>query len=208
MIAFARAPLTQGASDVSREQFESMIEVIRQKAWFAFRHKAPEEREELIQEVVANAWVAFCRLCGRGKADLAYPTPLADFAIRQVRAGRRVGAALNSLDASSPCSQKKHGFCVSQLERFDRDTGAWKEIVVADRRTPVPDQAAFRVDFSAWLATLCRAKRKIAIQLAAGFSTSETAGLHGLTPGRVSQVRRELDDSWSRFHGEPVAGDR
>lgn len=41
-----------------------------------------------------------------------------------------------------------------------------------------------------------------------GYSTSETAGLHGVTSGRVSQVRCELHDSWSQFHGEAAPSDR
>ncbi len=44
----------------------------------------------------------FVRLVRRGKAGLAYPTPLADYAIRQVRAGRRVGCRQNAQDIMSP----------------------------------------------------------------------------------------------------------
>lgn len=202
MIAIATPPLPNDSTNARRDRFESMIDAIRDQARFAFRRKLPEEREELIQEVIANAWTAFCRLWSKGKADLAYPTPLADYAIRQVRAGRRVGAPLNSCDASSPYAQKIRGIGMSQLDRFDRETRSWMEAVVEDRRTPVADQVAFRIDFSAWLAGLSRMKRKVALELAAGHATSEVAGLYGVTAGRISQVRRELDDSWDRFQGE------
>jgi hypothetical protein len=44
----------------------------------------------LIQESVANCLVAYVRLVERGKEDLAYPTVLAMFAVKQIRDGRRV----------------------------------------------------------------------------------------------------------------------
>ena len=61
-----------------------MLPLIRQQARLAFRTVLPEQKEELIAEVVANAYVTFSRLVQPGKTDLAYATPLAQFAIRQV----------------------------------------------------------------------------------------------------------------------------
>ena len=38
-----------------------------------------------------------------------------------------------------------------------------------------------------------------------GERTQDAARKHGVCQARVSQVRRELELSWRRFHGEPVA---
>ena len=80
------------------EQFLRMLPKIRNRARRAFRECSPELGEEWVQEVMANAYCAFMALVRRGKSDLAYPTPLANYAIRQVIAGRRVGSKLNVQD--------------------------------------------------------------------------------------------------------------
>ena len=48
------------------------------------------QRQELLAETIANCWVALVRLLDRGLEDVIYPTPLVQYAIRQVRDGRRV----------------------------------------------------------------------------------------------------------------------
>jgi hypothetical protein len=52
----------------------------RRQASLAFRNALPEAREELIAEVVANAYHAYARLVERGKKDVAFATPLAQYA--------------------------------------------------------------------------------------------------------------------------------
>jgi DNA-binding NarL/FixJ family response regulator len=76
---------------------------------------------------------------------------------------------------------------------------------VEDHRTPVPDQVAFRIDFPAWLCALSRGRRRIAEALAVGHSTSQVARRLRVSPGRVNQVRRELHDSWQKYHAGPAA---
>lgn len=60
------------------------------------------------------------------------------------------------------------------------------------------------VDFTAWLQTLPRRFRQIAKTLAVGETTSNVARKFRMSPGRVSQVRRELKQSWEAFRGEPA----
>jgi hypothetical protein len=140
-------------------QFLAMLPSIQRYARCAFRHLDPEGRADAVQEVIANAAVAFARLVELEKTDLAYPTVLARYGIAQVREGRRVGARLRSGEVLSPYAQRKKGFLVERLDRFDHDTGQWREAIVEDHRTPVPDQVAFRIDFPAWLDSLTKAKR-------------------------------------------------
>ena len=44
--------------------------------------------------------------------------------------------------------------------------------------------------------------KQIARDLAYGFSTSEVAEKHGVTAGRISQLRRTLEESWAAFQQE------
>jgi uncharacterized protein YerC len=49
---------------------------------------------------------------------------------------------------------------------------------------------------AAWFRSLARKKRRIAKLLATGETTSKVASVVGLSPGRISQLRRELQTSW------------
>jgi len=186
-----------------QHQFLTMLPQIRRQAWMVFRDRRPEAREELIEEVIANAYCAFAQLVRRGKQAVAYPSPLAQYAIRQVRAGRRVGSQLNKQDLLSPYARRIQGFTIERLDRPDKSTGAWRQILVEDQHAGPAEIAAARIDVVAWLATLSRRQRRIAKALAVGASTSAVARQFGLCPARISQLR-----SWFRGHWEDFQGGR
>lgn len=187
-----------------QKAFVALLPKIRQYVESAFRRLLGEEREEAIEEAIANACVAFARLARQGRSDRAFPTALARFAIRQVRSGRKVGTSLCSRDVMSRQAQQRRQFTVERLHYFDAGDDQWVEGVVPDPRTPVLDQVWFRLDFPEWLAQLSRRDRRVALQLAQGHSTSHVAKRFRLSAGRVSQLRRELHESWQEFHGEMV----
>ena len=184
------------------ENFLQMLPVIKRSASIAFRHLKPEAREEAIQDVTANALVAFVRLVELGKADVAFPTVLARYGVSQFRSGRRVGTRLNVRDVMSPYAQRSKGIRVERLHHYDREECAWREIVVEDRTVTPADIALTRIDFSDWLDTLPKRQRKIAETLAMGESTSRTARMFQISAGRVSQIRHQLFDRWQEFQGE------
>ncbi len=181
--------------------FMQMLPTIQAYARGAFAHLNPEARQDLIQEVIANALVAYVRLYQQGRVALAYPTVLARYGIAQVRDGRRVGAKLNIWDPLSRYCQKRKGVVVERLDVFDEEENAWAEAVVEDTRTAGVADIAFRLDFPAWLSTLSRRDRHIAKILALGHSTSAVAKRFDVSAGRVSQLRRELAESWREFTG-------
>ena len=187
------------------EVFLRMLPVIQQSASIAFRHLKAEAREEAIQDVTANALVAFVRLVELGKADVAFPTVLARYGVSQFRSGRRVGTRLNVRDISSGYCQRRKGIFVQRLDRYYVKDGEWREIVVEDKKSTPADIAATRIDFAAWLETLSKRQRKIAETLAMGETTSRTARIFRISAGRVSQIRRQLFDRWQVFQGEPVS---
>jgi hypothetical protein len=166
----------------------------------AFRNLRPQERVEAVAEVVANAFVAFRRLAERDKLDVAYPSPLARFAVAQVRAGRRVGNQLASHDVYSVLVQRQQDYMIESLETMDPDV--WCEALVDNTVTPVADAAAFRLDFSAWLGSLCQRDRKLIKFLSLGNTPRETARQFRLSQARISQLRGGLRNGWQEFQGE------
>ena len=192
----------QAASEQQNEKFLDMLPLIRSQARLAFRRLRPAYKDELVQEVVANAYCAFAALVNRGKANIAYATPLANYAIRQVLAGRRVGTKLNSNDVSAVVARRRRRFTVQNIPSNGSEPNIWSEILADDSLTPVPDQVAFRVDFPAWLRIQNRRKRELAKFLAVGNTATEAARRFRVSGARVSQLRSELQASWREFQGE------
>jgi len=207
MIATAKNLTDKAPAPRWHADFLAMLPAIRTHARIAFRDFDPEARQEAVQEVMANTLVAFVRLVELDKVDLAYPTVLARYAVAQVRDGRRVGAKLKIRGLSSPYAQMRKGFQVERLDRCDRNDGQWQEILVEDRHATPADIAASRLDFAVWLKSLSSRYRKIATTLATGETTGRVARMFQLSDARISQLRRELSDSWRQFQGEyTVAG--
>ena len=103
MIAIVKLPLCAAPE---HEQFLVMLPLITRLAKQAFRNQHTERRNDLVQEVVAKCYVAFARLVELGKQSIAYATPLANFAIRQVLGGRRAGCRQRRNDVMSDCPTK------------------------------------------------------------------------------------------------------
>ncbi len=181
-----------------------MLPKIADHVSFSFRHLHGDNRDEMIQEVVANACTAFARLVEQGRSEAATWSSLARFAVRQARDGRKVGGSLNIHDVCSLHCQIRKGVNVQSLSRGNDQEQEWREMVVEDHRTTPADVAAFHVDFRQFLKSLSRRNRKLALQLAKGHATSWIARNFKISAGRVSQLRRELFEAWQEFHGEPI----
>jgi hypothetical protein len=153
---------------------------------------APHEREEARQAILVYAAVAFARLWELDRSHLAYPAPLVQFGLKQYRAGRIAGGSVNSKDVGSTSCFRKRGCYVEPLDD-------WKDTLVEGRGATPAEIAALRIDFGDWLQSLSPRDRKLANELAQGESTSAVARMFRLTAGRVSQLRRELYESWRRF---------
>ena len=202
MIAMRKPNRRQNSTPAWHARFLELLPGIRRYARHAFRRLSLETREDLLQEVIANCLVAFVRLVARGKIDIAYSTPLAMFAVRQVLAGRRVGTRLNVRDVSSPYAQLAKGIRLERLDFYDSKAEEWREILEEDRRTTPANIASVRIDFNDWLRVLPRRRRRIAQLLASGETTGIVARQFHLSEGRISQLRRELAESWFAFQGE------
>jgi hypothetical protein len=182
--------------------FLVMLPAIEQHAVVSFRHLNPESREEAVQEVVCNALVAYIRLVQLKKVGLAYPTVLARYGVAQVKDGRKVGGKLNVRDVSSEYAQRQKGFTVDRLDHYDQEEEAWQQVLVEDKTAGPAQVAAMRIDFTDWLKGLAPRVRRIAKLLATGEKTKFVAKKFCVSPGRISQLRNELAQSWKTFQGE------
>ena len=113
---------------------------------------------------------------------------------------------MNIRDVSGRHCQVNKGIRVGRLDHYDTETDEWKEVLVEDRRAGPAETACCRIDFADWLTSLSRRYRRIATTLAQGESTGATAKRFKVSSGRMSQIRRELRESWEEFQGEPEAG--
>ena len=180
------------------DDFLGILPVVTKYACLLFRNWPPSDREDALAETVARAFVTFINLKHQGRNPFEFPSKIAVRSVQRVRDGRHVGQPCNSRDLLSRKSQ----FC---REIDVQRVGELQDALVDNTRTPVPDQVCFRCDFPAWLRTLSRRDCRIALRLARGNSTSEVAKRFGVSRGRISQLRRELCNSWRVYQGEVVA---
>jgi hypothetical protein len=179
--------------------FVAMLPEIQQKLHLAFCRLDPEAREDAIEEGIVHSLLAYIRLHEQGRTEVATASSLAWYSSRQIKRGRPAGNRMNSKEPLSRYGQLGNGIQVDQTQ------GKWIDTLVEDKRASVPDQVAAKLDVGAWFATLTRKMRQIAKDLAFGCSTSEVAKKYGVTPGRISQLRRTLEESWAAFQEEAVA---
>jgi hypothetical protein len=184
-----------------QEQYASLMPTIERQLSFAFRQLRGEARDEAIQECRCLAAKACNQLYTQGKASVIFAAPIARQAVRHYLAGRRFAAMLNANDISSAYCQRRRGLAVKSLDQRDT-TGDWKETIIADDRANPADVACLCVDFEEWLDQLDSRHRLVAELLASGERTCDVADRLGVTRGRISQMRRELDDTWAHFQGE------
>ena len=185
-------------------RFLELLPQIRRTVRFGLRRAPPHVREEALCECIATAYCAFTRLVERGKAERAYATVLATFALRRFRGGRPVGGRRRSRDVLSDYAQRRHGIAIVSLSETPREN-QWEEFLLEDRTAGPAEIAAVRLDFRAWLERLPPTKRSLATRLAAGAGTAEAAHCLGVSCARISQLRGELAASWQQFQTERLA---
>lgn len=175
--------------------FVAMMPGIVKHARYKLRHLRAEARSEAVQDVLVTAMFFYVRLHQSRRRDLAYPSVLARFAVARYRDGRRAAHSMNSHDVLSPYQRRR------SHSRSNSASEAWNELLIEDRHAGPAQTAAARIDFAEWFSSLSRRDQKIARALAQGDATREVAARFHVSPGRISQKRREFLDSWRRYHG-------
>ena len=183
--------------------FLTLLPEIKQRLRLAFRQRDAAAREEAISDGVVLCLLAYLRLHEEGRANSVTASNLAWYAAKQIRSGRSAGYRLNSKEPLAVYAQQRRGNRVKHPHASNPDDHEWIDALVQDQRSTVLDHVAARLDVAAWLKTLCRRTRRIAADLAKGCTTSEVAHKYGVTAARISQLRRELAESWGEFQHEP-----
>ena len=197
--------------------FLALVPKLQTHARFHFRHIAcPSQKADRIAETIALAWRWYCRLVARGKDVQQFASVFASLAARAVRSGRGLCGAERANDVTSSRAQRRHNFVVRSLPSsrqshdatYDVGGQCTREIMeerLSDNTvTSPPDQAAFRIDFSAWLKSLTARERRIIRSMALNERTKDLSRRFEVSPARVSQMRREFRDDWQRYVGEEI----
>ena len=188
--------------------FLAMLPAIVAHARYAFRDVHGQDRQDLIQETIANSFVAFLALVRRGKMAIAYPSVLARYAVAQIHEGRRVGNRLDCHEVLSPYAQRLKNFKVQRLDRRDKDDeNAWCEVLVEDKRCGPAQIACTKIDFEEWLKSLPVRYRRLAQFLSLGNRTQDAARKLQVAPARSANCAaswpRAGGSSWATSRGRP-----
>jgi hypothetical protein len=196
--------------------FLEVLPRIEARARVYFRDvRCAVKKADCIAETIGLAWKWFCRLVQRGKDVMQFVSALASLAARAVRAGRRACGLDRANDVMSPVAQRRHGFTVVSLPSMRQShedlngavSGQRLRDIVEERLrdntlTPVPDQASFRIDFPSWVKSLSPRERRILKAMSTNERTKELSRRFAVSPGRISQLRRQFRNDWRRFVGD------
>jgi hypothetical protein len=201
----------------AQQEFVTHLPAVESATRWTFRHRLRLRRqdfEEALAETRAAAWSAWVGLLSRGKDPVEVGVHgIASHAVRYVKKGRRVGnqngGGRSAMDVHNRKARAAGGYTIGSLDSNGQPAGeavgGWQEWIVGDNRCTPADEAVFRLDFAAWLASLPERRRKTVELLILGHGTGEVAGVLGITAAAVSQARAWLEESWRRFHGEVPA---
>ncbi len=196
--------------------FLKYLPALETHAAIRFRGLPKTDREEAIAEARAAAFGNSRTAFRNGQADTLKPSMVAHYAVLHARGGRHVGGSQDSTsDVLSRRAQQARGFTVHRLRWDDAracdvlktpDQEVWRLRLHHDRRTPVPDQVGFRVDFSQFMRGQHDRTRTAMAMLAAGHQQNEVADHFGITASaicqRITRARRE----WEAFQGAEEEG--
>lgn len=183
----------EGPESSWQNSFLAMLPDLEVRLRSTFGHLHPDSRDDSIREAIAHSLIAYVRLYERGRAGVATASTLAFYSARQVRGGRPAAGRMNSKEPLSRYAQIGNGI------KAEQPLANWIDEMVEDKRATVFDLVAAKMDVAAWFSGLPQGMKQIAKDLAFGCSTSEVARKHGVSSGRISQLRRKLEASWRFF---------
>lgn len=179
---------------------EPGIERVLRKAFGGMRDR--DQADELTQAARCLAFGMVRRLVVRDRIDRLFPGAIAWYAVRQARCGRDLTGIKRHarLAITSPS--------LNQVAREDEGLGCRRPgdhldpmtlIIDTQGREPC-EEVAFREAWNRWMNGMSRGKAKIYRMLAIGERTQDVAATTGMTPGRISQLRREAWCEWRTWY--------
>jgi hypothetical protein len=183
--------MNEDTLNLARETFLAMMPELEGVLRYWCRDTGDEESAERIAEGLALCWQSWLRQCERNRSPWRYPTAVATYAGRRVRAGRRLTGRHRAAEPWNGRYGAGEGrFARVALESVD------ESMLLAPPGADPAELVRSRLDYRHWLRTLTSAQKRAALILATGESTHATAKRLGVTEGAVSQMRRTLMATW------------
>jgi hypothetical protein len=154
------------------------------------------DRRDAVDEMIAMSFTCYRSLVNR-KVKAIYPTPLGDYAVKSYFGGRRF-LGMSSVDVFAARCQLR-GRATINNDMIDH--------CICKKTGDPAVIGAFRVDFKDWIRTLDDRMRNVLHEILIGSTTGEISDLFKVSPGRISQVRKLLYDSWNEFVAEHSGDD-
>jgi len=218
MIAFAKSFDATPKNELEFA-FLALVPKIQTHAAIYFRGiRCPAKKADKIAETVALAWRWFLTLTEQGKNVSQFVMVFAFTVARSVKCGRRLAGMEPARDVMSERCQQRHNIKVESLPAStssphdhlyaqphgQQRQDAFEERLRDNTQTPVPDQVQFRIDFPAWLDTLTGRERRLIRAMARNERTTDLSKEFELSQGRISQLRQEFHQGWTKFVGDTV----
>ena len=177
-------------------------------AEFAFRHtKDPHTFDDRVQETLCLCWIWACRLWDQGKDARAFPTALAASPPGTSRAGAASSAGRpDRNDALSPLAHASTVLRPGTARAPDPPppprgwSGSWTSPAAASRSWPPSASTSPPGSQSLRRATGPHRRGHGAW----GRRRGTVASPSGVSPGRVSQLRREFKEDWAPSRARPA----
>ncbi len=190
-------------TDTINHAFLKFLSAIRAHAAVQFGHLRNVDREEAFAEATTWAYCIFRSVVRRGEGDKVTPSTIARYGVLSAKNGKHVSTGQESVnDVLSPRTRRIRGFLAVGLAWDDdrinclkkSQPEVWRLRLKHDRRTPVLDQVAFRLNWSLFLSRQSDRTRRIIALLAAGHRRREVAERFGVTESTVPTVEPGLAD--------------
>jgi hypothetical protein len=155
--------LSAASLSVAHQQFVDALPAMNETIRYNFRGWPRRRRAEAIDAARAACWLAWHGLLARGKDPLVVGvTAIAFNASRYVKNERQFGCGTSGPGGRDIFHHKAQADCGFKIISLDREVGpdrgaasdAWREWLAEDNSVSPADEAAFRVDFEDWLASL------------------------------------------------------
>lgn len=184
------------ALPMAREWFMANYDELCSRTAACFARTRAADREESMAEAMALAYAAVTRTAQRGNLSRLTVYWLVVFSVRQVRCGRQC-AGTSSRCVLSPHTQRRGRVRVTSLEALDPRTSKQRyrdALSNGDAEDP-SEIVRRRMDYPLILAEVSASARAtfdfLAVSHGAG-RQSDLADELGVTPGRVTQLKREI----------------
>jgi hypothetical protein len=157
-----------------------------------FRTQPTWTREDIAHDIDGVAWKYFIRFIRMGHEPMTLVGAIVHYSVRSYRHGERVNG-----------QEKPDGRALSSRPLRDVGTITDTDYLhdLHSHRVPVPDEAAFNLDFTTWRATWDTFNREVIDLLATGHRPEEVRARTGKSKGQLEAQRGRFLKSWENFQG-------